>query len=74
MEARKGFRIFTYMRKRKNTGFKHKLPNLFFKHEGKTWEVIHKTPALLYAVELSTKGKAQGAVLRFPVESVVTTR
>ena len=50
------------------------MPNLFFKHEGKTWEVIHKTPALLYAVELSTKGKAQGAVLRFPVESVVTTR
>ena len=62
------------MRKRKNTGFKIKMPNLFFQYEGKRWEVIHRTTELYYAVELSTKGKAQGAVLRFPVESVVTTR
>lgn len=63
-----------YMRKRKNTGFKIKMPKLYFQHESKTWEVIHKTPTTLYAVELSNKGIAQGAVLRFPVESVVTTR
>ncbi len=74
MEARKGFLIFTYMRKRKNTGFKIKMPNLFFQHEGKRWEVIYKTPTTLYAVELSNKGLAQGAVLKFPAENVVTTK
>jgi hypothetical protein len=59
------------MKKRKYTGFKHKMPNLFFQYEGKRWEVIHKTAELYYAVELSNKGIAQGEVKRFPVEYVV---
>jgi len=54
--------------------FRFKKYNLSFQYKGKTWEVIHKTTELLYAVELSTKGLAQGEVLKFPVESVVTTR
>lgn len=59
------------MRKRRYTGFKHKLPNLFFQYEGKRWEVIHKTAELYYAVELSKKGIAQGEIKRFPVEDLV---
>ena len=59
------------MRKRKNTGFKHKMPNLFFQHENKRWEVIYKTAELYYAVELSNKGIAQGEIKRFPVACVV---
>lgn len=71
MGARKGLLIFTHMRKRKNTGFKIKMPNLFFQYEGKCWEVIYKTAELYYAVELSKKGIAQGEVKRFPVEGLV---
>jgi len=62
------------MRKRKYQGFKHKLPNEFFLHENKTWEVIHKTSEIAYAVQLSKKGVAQGAVLRFPIKDLVTRK
>jgi len=56
------------MRKNKHgTGWKLKPYNQTFQHEGKTWSVVHKTIDTLYAVELSTKGKAQGAIERFPV-------
>jgi len=56
------------MRRNKHgTGFKLKPYNQTFQHEGKTWSVVHKTIDTLYAVELSTKGKAQGAIERFPV-------
>jgi hypothetical protein len=71
LEPRKGLLIFTHMRKRKNTGFKIKMPNLFFQYEGKRWEVIYKTAELYYAVELSKKGIAQGEIKRFPVEDLV---
>ena len=74
MEAREGFRIFTYMRRRERKTWNFKKYNLSFQYEGKTWEVIHKTTELLYAVELSKKGIAQGAVLRFPVKDLVTTK
>ena len=74
MEPRKGLLIFTHMRKRKNTGFKIKMPNLFFQYEGKRWEVIYKTQDTAYAVELSNKGFAQGEVKRFPLEGLDTTR
>ena len=50
------FRIFTYMRRRERKTWNFKKYNLSFQYEGKTWEVIHKTTELLYAVELSTKG------------------
>ena len=53
------------MRKRKYQGFKHKMPNLFFQYEGKRWEVICIVNKIYYAVELSNKGIAQGAVLKF---------
>ena len=62
------------MRRRERKTWNFKKYNLSFQYEGKTWEVIHKTTELLYAVELSKKGIAQGAVLRFPVGDVVTTR
>ena len=74
MEPRKGLRIFTYMRRRERKTWNFKKYNLTFQYKGKTWEVIHKTTELLYAVELSTKGLAQGEVLKFPVGDVVTTR
>ena len=74
MEAREGFRIFTYMRRRERKTWNFKKYNLSFQYEGKTWEVIHKTTELLYAVELSKKGIAQGAVLKFPVKDLVTTK
>jgi hypothetical protein len=74
LEPRKGLLIFTHMRKRKNTGFKIKMPNLFFQYEGKRWEVIHRTTELYYAVELSNKGIAQGEVKRFTHGSVVPQR
>ena len=54
------------MRKRYQ-GFKLKSYNESFQHQGKTWQVIHKTAEIIYAVELSTRGLAQGAVERFPV-------
>ena len=62
------------MKKRKNTGFKHKMPNLFFQYEGKRWEVIHKTAELYYAVELSKKGIAQGEIKRFSHEYLVSQK
>ena len=62
------------MRKRERKTWNFKKYNLSFQYEGKTWEVIHKTTELLYAVELSKKGIAQGAVLRFPVKDLVTTK
>tara|TARA_R110000772_G_scaffold16192_1_gene46303 strand:- start:48 stop:236 length:189 start_codon:yes stop_codon:yes gene_type:complete len=62
------------MRRRERKTWNFKKYNLSFQYEGKTWEVIHKTTELLYAVELSKKGIAQGAVLRFPVKDLVTTK
>ena len=41
--------------------------NEYFTHNNKRWEVIHKTAETICAVELSTRGLAQGAVERFPV-------
>jgi len=61
-------------RRREYLGFKHKLPNEFFTYENKTWEIIHKTSLLAYAVQLSKKGVAQGAVLRFPIKDLVTRK
>ena len=58
------------MRRNKHgTGWKLKPYNQTFQHQGKTWDVIHKTSELLYAVELNNKGLAQGAVLRFPINT-----
>ena len=62
------------MRRRERKTWNFKKYNLSFQYEGKTWEVIHKTTELLYAVELSKKGIAQGAVLKFPVKDLVTTK
>jgi len=62
------------MKKRKYTGFKHKMPNLFFQYEGKRWEVIHKTAELYYAVELSNKGIAQGEIKRFSHEYLASQK
>jgi hypothetical protein len=62
------------MRRRERTTWNFKKYNLSFQYKGKTWEVIHKTTELLYAVELSTKGLAQGEVLKFPVENLATAR
>ena len=47
------------MRRRERKTWNFKKYNLTFQYEGKTWEVIHKTTELLYAVELSTKGLPQ---------------
>jgi hypothetical protein len=37
-----------------------------FKHDGKTWSVVHKTKDLIYAVEVNKKGIAGGGIERFP--------
>ena len=54
-------------RKRIPKGWDFKKYNEAFTHNNKRWEVIHKTAETIYAVELSTRGLAQGAVERFPV-------
>ncbi len=54
-------------RKRTPKGWDFKKYNEYFTHNNKRWEVIHKTAEIIYAVELSTRGLAQGAVERFPV-------
>lgn len=55
-------------RKRKSYhGFKFIQYNELFEHQGKTWKVIHRTDDIKYAVELSNKGIAQGAIERFPI-------
>ena len=61
-------------RRREYPGFKHKLPNEFFTYKNKTWEIIHKTTLLAYAVQLNKKGIAQGEILRFPVKGLVTRK
>lgn len=54
-------------RKRKSySGWNLKSYNEGFQHQGKTWRVVHKTTDTIYAVELSSKGLAQGAIERFP--------
>ena len=55
------------MARKRYQGFKLKSYNESFQHQGKTWQVIHKTAETIYAVELSTRGLGQGAVERFPV-------
>jgi hypothetical protein len=56
------------MRRNKHgTGFKLRPYNQTFQHQGNTWEVLHKTPNTLYAVEIDKKGIAGGPILRFPV-------
>ena len=59
-------------RKRTPKGWDFKKYNEYFTHNNKRWEVIHKTQELLYAVELTRKGYAQGAVLRFPINTITT--
>ena len=54
-------------RKRVPKGWNFKKYNEYFTHNNKQWEVIHKTTNLIYAVELSNKGIAQGPVERFPI-------
>ena len=55
------------MARKRYQGFKLKSYNERFIHQGKTWSVVYKTDNTKYAVELSSKGIAQGAVERFPV-------
>jgi hypothetical protein len=56
------------MRRNKHgTGFKLKPYNQTFQHQGSTWDVIHKSADMLWAVELDKKGNAGGAVVKFPV-------
>jgi hypothetical protein len=54
-------------RKRTPKGWDFKKYNEYFTHNNKRWEVIHKTTNLIYAVELSNKGIAQGPVEKFPI-------
>ena len=37
----------------------------FFQYQDRTWEVLHKLNNIVYAIELSRKGLAQGAIERF---------
>jgi hypothetical protein len=56
------------MRRNKHgTGWKLKPYNQTLQHQGSTWDVIHKSADMLWAVELDKKGNAGGPVLKFPV-------
>ena len=50
----------------KELGFKYH--GVLLEHDSKTYQVVHETATITYAVEICKKGKPGGPVERFPKE------